>query len=139
MKKNLLHLVGIGAGLLIVVTLIYAATENRITEIRKEGEITKFLQESPLVLIEFYSPSCPVCNAFKKKRIFPDSAAQLPHVKFAMISSDEGEALHHAHKITQFPTFIYFKDGKEIKRDVGYIENPMFAQKVSAAFGSAQP
>ena len=134
MNSKFLHSIGLGAALLIVCTLIYAATESKIAEINKQDALEDYLHENKLVVVEFYSPTCPVCIAFKKKGIFPAAAKKLPHVKFVVVSSQEGVDLHRKHKIEQFPTFVYFQDGAEIKRSVGYADNPQFIRNVSTIF-----
>ena len=134
MNFKFLHSLTLGAALMIICTLIYAATETKITEINKQDALVDYLHENKLVVVEFYSPTCPVCIAFKKKGIFPAAAKKLPHIKFVIVSSQEGIDLHKKYKIEQFPTFVYFQDGKEIKRNVGYSDNPQFIRNVSSIF-----
>jgi len=132
--KRILHSLGIGAGALVVGTVIYAAIENRIAHINDQTALNNYFQDNKLALVEFYDPECPVCNAFKKAKIFPHAADALPHIGFAMVSKVEGSDLHHKNRIEYFPTFIYFKDGKEFKRTVGYSDEASFIHGISAAF-----
>ena len=78
----------------------------------------------------------PRVQCIQKKGIFVQTAKALPHIKFAMTSSVQGESLHHEYNIKSFPTFIFFVDGKEIKRFEGYVDNPMFTHKVTDIFSS---
>lgn len=128
-------------------TLLYAAIDNPITEIKNTQELNQFLKAHKLVVIEFYSPTCPVCNAFKRKGIFKETALALPHIQFAMVSSEEAATLHHEFNIQVFPTFIFFRNGKKASFDldgkhndryVGYVDNPHFTQKVSSIFSSTE-
>ncbi len=146
--KRLLHALGIGAGALVICTLIYAAKEqDNITEINDLKTFDAFIHDHPLVLVEFYNPTCPVCMAFKKKGIFAHSAQQLPQVKYVMVSSHEGEPLHFKYGINQFPTFVYFKNGEPIPyknekgdmtyRHPGYVDEPHFTQRARAIFENA--
>ncbi len=133
--KSFLRSAGIGISTIAVCALIYAATDtNLISEIRDEQELDKALKENKYTLVEFYNPTCPVCNAFKKKNIFPQAAQKLPSVKFIMISSDDAPDLHQKYGIQAFPTFIYFKDGTPFNKTVGYKDNPAFTNDVSASF-----
>lgn len=134
MNKGLFYSLGVGACVLIIASLLYAATERKISEIRNDNELNKFLTENRLVLIQFYSPSCPVCIAFKKKRIFQDAANRLPDVHFAMVSSEEANPLHSKYNIANFPTFVYFIDSKPVKRTVGYVDNPTFTTNANKIF-----
>lgn len=128
--NKIIHNIGIGAAALVIGTLIYAATENIITEIRTQDALDNHIASNKLAVVQFYSPTCPVCNAFKKKRIFSQAAHQLPNINFAQVSSEEGKAIHHAQKIQHYPTFVYFKNGAPVKRTEGYVDNPVFTQNV---------
>lgn len=119
---------------LVIVTFLYASTTMDIIEINDGQTFQAFIQEHPKVVVEFYNPTCPVCNAFKKKGIYPETAKALPQIKFVMTSSTIGEALHHQYNIQSFPTFVFFQDGKEVNRFSGYSDNPHFTQQVSSMF-----
>lgn len=136
MKKYFIHSLSVGAVALAICTLIYAATDSRIVEITNKDQLESLLAKNPESIIEFYSPTCPVCNAFKKEGIFERAAQALPSVAFAVVSHEEGRKLHDAYRIEYFPTFIYFKDGKEIKRSTGYTTNPKFTQNIKDAFST---
>jgi thiol-disulfide isomerase/thioredoxin len=111
---------GIGAGALILGTVIYAAIDSRIAHIKDEINLKNYLNNNKLALVEFYNPSCPVCQMFNKSKILSQAAEALPHIGFAMISKDDAPELMPANQIEYFPTFIYFKDGKEFYRKTGY-------------------
>jgi thioredoxin 1 len=111
--------------------------EITIDEVATPQELDALLSNNTLAVVQFYNPTCPVCNAFKNKGIFPKMANALPHIKFAKVSSVQGEGLHHEYKIEAFPTFIFFKNGKEINRYKGYVEAPQFIKKTNAIFSNA--
>lgn len=121
-----------------IVTFLYAATDTDIVEINDNQTFDAFIKEHPKVVVEFYNPTCPVCNAFKKKGIYPETAKSLPQIKFVMTSSTVGEALHHKYGIQAFPTFVFFQDGQELAgtRFSGYSDNPHFTQQVGSMFNS---
>lgn len=132
--KRLLHSLGVGTGALIIGTFIYAAIGGEIPHFKDETALNNYLKDKNLAVIEFYNPTCPVCNAFKKSGIFPRAADALPQVGFGMVSKDDAPDLLHKEKynIEWFPTFIYFKDGKEFKRTVGYTTT--FIKETSETF-----
>lgn len=123
---------------LILVTFIYASTDVSIAQVNTTPEFDNLLKENKLVVVQFFNPTCPVCMAFKRKGIFSKTAKALPHIKFAMTSSEQGAHLHHEYKIESFPTFIFFKDGKEIGRYKGYSEAKIFLNKVTDIFSNAE-
>lgn len=104
----------LGLAALKCATLIYAAIENPIVDIKTEQELDKFLKENPLVVVEFHDLDCPVCQAFQRKGIFKQTAMALPHIKFAKVSKQEGLALHK-NRNSIFKTFqplSFSKTGK---------------------------
>jgi thiol-disulfide isomerase/thioredoxin len=136
--SKIFNLGGYSAAALIIATFIYASTDISIQQANSTTEFDKLLKENKLVVVQFFSPTCPVCMAFKRKGIFPKAAKALPHIAFAMTSSEQGANLHHEYKIAVFPTFVFFKDGKEVGRYKGYVETPQFIRKVSGIFSAAE-
>lgn len=137
----------LGLAALKAVSLLYAAVDNPIVDIKNAQELDTFLKANPLAVVEFHDLNCPVCQAFKRKGIFKETAIALPHIKFAMVSVQEGLPLHKEYKIHNYPTFIFFRkekqvpftrDGKKVDRFLGYVDNPKFTQKVSEAFAEAE-
>lgn len=104
-----------------------------------EPEFDKMLKENKLVVVQFFNPTCPVCMAFKRKGIFGKAAKALPHIKFAMTSSEAGAALHHKYGIKAFPTFIFFKNGQKVGEYKGYVEAKIFIKKITDILGATQP
>jgi thioredoxin 1 len=126
------------AAALVIATFIYASVEVSIPQANTPAEFDKILKENKLAVVQFFSPTCGVCLAFKRKGIFQKAAKALPHITFAMTSSEQGVNLHHEYKITAFPTFVFFKNGKEVGRYKGYVETPQFINKVSGIFSAAE-
>lgn len=131
-------LAGYTAAALVIATFIYASTDVSIQQANSTAEFDKLLKENKLVVVQFFSPTCPVCMAFKRKGIFPKAAKALPHIVFAMTSSEQGVNLHREYKIAVFPTFVFFKNGQEVGRYKGYVESPQFISKVSGIFSAAE-
>lgn len=136
--NNLVKKLGYVCAGLAIVTSIYASTDSAIIQANNVAEFDKLLKENKLVVVEFFNPTCPVCMAFKRKGIFAKAAKALPHVKFAMTSSDQGANLHHEYKIKVFPTFIFFRNGKKVGEYKGYVEAPQFIRKVNGIFSAAE-
>jgi thiol-disulfide isomerase/thioredoxin len=136
-----------GLAALKLATMIYAAIEVKIPDINTAQELDEFLKANSLAVVEFHDLNCPVCQAFQRKGIFKESAAALPHIKFAKVSVQQGLGLHKEYQIHNYPTFIFFKnekkiefnrDGKKVDRFLGYVDNPMFTRKVGDIFAQAE-
>lgn len=131
-------LAGYTAAALVIATFIYASTDVSIQQANSTAEFDKLLKENKLVVVQFYNPTCPVCMAFKRKGIFAKAAKALPHIAFAMTSSEQGANLHHEYKIAVFPTFVFFRNGAKVGEYKGYVEAPQFIRKVSGTFSAAE-
>lgn len=129
------------ACLALLTTMSNAATNNgAIKQVNTTAEFDKLLKKNKLAVVQFFNPTCPVCMAFKRKGIFAKAANALPHVAFAMTSSDQGANLHNEYKedIKGFPTFIFFRNGKKVGIYTGYVEAPLFIKKVSDIFSTTE-
>lgn len=115
-----------------------AGSTPTIIQANTTSEFDKLLKENKLVVVQFFNPTCPVCMAVKRKGIYPKTAKALPHIAFAMTSSEQGANLHAEYKIGAFPTFVFFRNGKEIGRYKGYVEAPQFIRKVTGIFSAAE-
>ena len=138
-----------GLAALKAATMIYAVVkpQAQIPDINTAQELDEFLKANPLAVIEFHDLNCPVCQAFQRKGIFNETALALPHIKFAKVSVQQGLGLHKEYQVHNYPTFIFFKkekqikfnrDGKQVDRFLGYVDNPMFTRKVSEVFAEAE-
>lgn len=142
MKLNKIsNLLSLGLTLLCGISTVARAQDSSapaIIQANTTAEFDKLLKEHKLVVVQFFNPTCPVCMAVKRKGIFPKTAKALPHIAFAMTSSEQGANLHREYKIGAFPTFVFFRNGKEIGRYKGYVEAPQFINKVSGIFSGAE-
>lgn len=130
----------------VIVTTIALATflyaqQSDIQEIASESALDSVIQNNSKVVVFFYDPMCPVCNAFKKKGIYPETAHSLPDITFVMVSSKirrpeeaTNKFLFQKYDVTAFPSFVFFNDGNKINQFAGYSDNPHFTQKVSSLF-----
>lgn len=135
---------GIIAATVVLASFLYAQ-HGDIQEIASESALESVIKNNSKVVIFFYDPTCPVCNAFKKKGIYPATANALPDITFVMVSSKVLRAASEAksgdplftkreYDVKAFPSFVFFKDGNKINQFAGYSDNPHFSQKVSSMF-----
>lgn len=141
MNRNKLTLLSLGLSLMAAFSICADSSDvsaPTIVQANTTAEFDKLLKEHKLVVVQFFNPTCPVCMAVKRKGIFPKTAKALPHIAFAMTSSEQGANLHREYKIGAFPTFVFFRNGKEIGRYKGYVEAPQFINKVTGIFSAAE-
>ena len=86
-----------------------------ITADSYEEEVVK--SDKP-VLIDFWAPWCGPCQMMGP--VFEDLSKEIPDIKFVKVNTDEEPAIASQFKIQGIPALLFVKDGKEIKRIVGF-------------------
>lgn len=93
------------------------------------------IQSSQQVVVDFYSNSCGPCKALSG--VLDSVAAENESVVILKVNAEEPDA--HAYFQEQgfrgVPTVLFFKDGKEAKRQAGYMPKSKFVEVMSAALG----
>lgn len=82
-----------------------------ITELNKNN--FKEYISSGLKLVEFYAPWCGFC---KKQRPVLE---QMNKIQIGMINSEYEPEIFRKYGVNSFPTFLVFKNGKELERFLG--------------------
>lgn len=75
--------------------------------------------KSGLVLVDFYADWCRPCKMMKP--VLEEVAGEYKsQIKIASINTDFNKTLSSQYNISGIPCMILFKDGKEVKRIIGY-------------------
>ena len=90
---------------------------------------------APMAIVDFWSPSCPHCMAFKP--VFEDVANSLGD-KILMVEANVNDNMASAGKfqISGIPAIIFLQNGKEVRRFEGETTKDDFLNEISQAFGS---
>ncbi len=76
------------------------------------------VREHPgLVVVDFWADWCGPCKMMAP--VFEELSKELPKIKFAKLNVDDQGELAQEFGVMSIPTFIVFKDGKEIGRIIG--------------------
>jgi rhodanese-related sulfurtransferase len=101
--------------------------EADIEQISNESYLA-MLTSSSLVLVDFGATWCPPCR--KMAPIIKEIEEENPTVTLIQIDGGSQTALMKIHGVFEMPTYILYKDGKEVWREAGLIEK----NKITNAF-----
>lgn len=74
-----------------------------------------------LTIVDFWAPWCGPCKMFGP--IFESVAQNQENIKFCKFNVDEDiEDVCKSLGIMSIPTIVLFKDGKEVKRNIGFLD-----------------
>lgn len=87
------------------------------------------ITSTPAVLVEFYASWCPHCQQMmpvvEQIKILLEGSADIYQFEI-----DENRELADAQKVESIPTFIVYKDGKEMWRRSGEIDADVLLSEV---------
>lgn len=81
----------------------------------------EILNSNGLTIVDFWAPWCGPCKMFGP--IFENVSKIKSDIKFCKLNVDEDkENISKEFGVMSIPTIILFKDGKEIKRNIGFMD-----------------
>ena len=87
--------------------------------IHLEKEDFNHIISTDATVVDFFATWCGPCKMISP--IIEKLANDITNVKFVKIDVDKHDDLARIYGIMSIPTLIFFKDGKEVKRHVGFI------------------
>jgi thioredoxin 1 len=85
------------------------ATDNNYEELINED----------FVIVDFYSTTCVPCKLFSK--VLEGLEAEIPFLNIVKVNTTDYPKLRHDNNIEAVPTIIFFKDGKQVDRHLGFM------------------
>lgn len=123
-----------GAFLFASVSFWVQATEN-IVEIKGTSQLeSEVLQSGKPAIIKISAPWCGACT--RAKGPYESLAADPANagVIFAAVDADASPDIVQKYSVQGLPTFIFIKDGKEVKKSSGFSDN--FKKEMNAEISS---
>ena len=97
-----------------------ASTRRSSSEIRRvtdDAFAAEVLESGTPVLVDFTAAWCPPCRVMKP--VLAELAAEREDVKVVQLDVDADQRTAAEYGVLSMPTFILFKDGREVQRLVG--------------------
>ena len=92
-------------------------TPTVITKDNYENEVTK---SEKTVLLDFWAEWCGPCRMLAP--VLEEIGTEYPEVAFGKVNVDEEAGLAQMFGIVSIPTLVFMKNGKIIKKSVGYLD-----------------
>jgi thioredoxin 1 len=120
MKKKLFSLVMLGCSFL-------SADLVQVTK----NNVDAVLNDSKLVVLDVYTDWCPPCKMFSKV-IHAANEDFGDKYLFAKLNAEDEAELAMRFQVRGVPTIIFFKDGKEVARKVGFLNREKLLSQIEA-------
>ena len=86
------------------------------------------LLENGFSIVDFYSTTCVPCKIFA--RTMEDLSLEFPFINFVKVNVSDYPELGAENAIEAVPTVLFVKDGKELDREVGLMEEDEVLEKI---------
>lgn len=83
-----------------------------------ENDFDLEINKSNLTVVDFYADWCGPCKMLSP--FLEQLSQQYTDVNWDKIDVDESQSLAARFSVSSIPTVIFFKDGKEVARSVGF-------------------
>ena len=90
------------------------------------------ISQNQLVVVDFNADWCSPCR--KLEPVFQALAKQHPECRFISVDVDDNEEIANNYSINSLPTVVLFREGKEMKRIVGYQPDSLKKAVINNAF-----
>ena len=81
------------------------------------------------VLLDFFATWCGPCNMLSP--VIEELEKEMPDVKFIKVDVDELPALAAKYQVYSIPTLIYFENGQEMRKRLGYSPKAALAKFIN--------
>ncbi len=92
-------------------------------------ETFKDLTKEGFIIVDFYSTTCVPCKMFS--RILEDLTLDYPFLNIVKVNITDDPALGKEFEIEAVPTVIFMKDGQQLEKIVGLMDEEEVIDKIT--------
>jgi len=85
-------------------------------------------EKTPLVVVDFFAEWCMPCVMMGP--VIERMAEKNTEVKFCKINVDDAPNLSNEYEVSSIPCIVFFKEGKEVDRIVGAVNEHILNEKI---------
>lgn len=82
--------------------------------------------KSGICVVDFFADWCGPCKMFAN--VFENVSKKFDDINFYKFNVDEDNETSNKYSVMSIPTIILFKDGSEVKRHIGFLDEDSFIQ-----------
>lgn len=101
-----------------------------IEELNKDDFDEKIKQGN--FVVDFFADWCGPCQMLKP--VFEKVSAELSDVTFCKVNVDDNKEVAGIYAVRSIPTLVFIKDGKEVDRYLGLLNEDSLKEKIKEVF-----
>ncbi len=96
-----------------------------------KSNFDKEINSSKLLVVDLWAEWCGPCRAMSP--VLEELSKEMKNVAFAEVNVDENGEIASRYQVMSIPTFIFFKNGKEVGRSIGASPKSVLKSNIETA------
>lgn len=96
--------------------------------LKNKEEFLKIINENEIVIVDFFATWCGPCKMLSP--VIENVEKLLPNIKFIKVDIDQHNELASEYRIQSVPTLIFIKNGIEVAKSIGYVDEDALIEKI---------
>lgn len=98
--------------------------------LNNKNEFEQIISNNELVVIDFFATWCGPCKMLSP--VIENVESLIQNVKFIKVDIDQFNDLASQYKIQSVPTLVFLKNGQEVMKSIGYLDEDALIEKIKS-------